>query len=189
MYKEKYKKYKLKYLNLKGQIGGVISEEDITKYQNEEHVIVPEIPDIDDLGIFVYLKINENLKKLTFTNIRQIIEKIENETNFKTAIYNLLEQTNVTHIILSGSNDSKIENEHLKTLATVLSYYKNVTHIDLTNNQFNIIDLYKFIRYLRVYDFNHTLNVTMSNPIDFNENKIDALKKNALEKNIVFTFI
>ena len=73
MYKEKY---------LKGQIGGVISEEDITKYQNEEHVIVPEIPDIDDLGIFVYLKINENLKKLTFTNIRQIIEKIENETNF-----------------------------------------------------------------------------------------------------------
>ena len=43
---------------------------------------MPEIPDIDDLGIFVYLKINENLKKLTFTNIRQIIEKIENETNF-----------------------------------------------------------------------------------------------------------
>ena len=150
---------------------------------------MPEIPDIDDLGIFVYLKINENLKKLTFTNISQIIEKIENETNFKTAIYNHLEQTNVTHIILSGSNDSKITDKHLKTLATVLSYYENIQHIDLTNNEFNISDLYKFIRYLRVYDFNHTLNVTMSNPIDFNETQIDTLKKLALEKKIVFTFI
>ena len=43
MYKEKYLKYKNKYLDLKGQIGGVITDEDKKRYTNDEEVIFPDI--------------------------------------------------------------------------------------------------------------------------------------------------
>jgi len=192
MYKEKYLKYKLKYLDLKGQIGGAITitKEDELMYKTSDNIVVPEISDIDDLGIFSWLQINDNLKTLTFTNIRQIIETIKSDQHFKDTIYNLLEHITVKSLILSGSyTDLPINIEDIKILARVLSYYENVETIDFTNNMINIAELYKFIRFLRIYDFNNTLHITFSNSNKFTKEDIDALKKEALEKNIEFIFI
>jgi len=189
IYKEKYLKYKLKYLDLKGQIGGVITEDEKNNYLHNTNVIVPILTEFGDLSIFYHLQQNKNLKRLTFTNIRQIIELIERNLYFKDTIYSNLEQKTITHLILSGNSNSQIDNTHLKTLAEILAYYKNVTHINLTNNNFDIAELYKFIRYLRTHDFNNTLHITFSNSDKFTKEDIDALKNEALEKDIEFIFI
>ena len=190
MYKEKYLKYKLKYLDLKGQIGGVITEDEKNNYLHNTNVIVPILTEFDDLSIFYYLQQNKNLKSLKFTNIRQIIESIKSDPYFKNTIYNLLEHTTVESLILSGSyTDLPINIEDIKILARVLSYYENVETIDFTNNMINIAELYKFIRFLRIYDFNYTLHITFSNSDKFTKEGIDALTEEAREKNIEFIFI
>jgi hypothetical protein len=190
MYKEKYLKYKLKYLDLKGQIGGVITEDEKNKYLHDTNVIVPILIDFDDLSIFFYLQQNKNLRSLQFTNIRQIIENIKSDSHFKDTIYDLLEHTTVKSLILSGSyTDLPINIKDIKILARVLSYYENVETIDFTNNMINIAELYAFIRFLRIYDFNNKLHITFSNSDNFTKEGIDALKEEALEKKIEFIFI
>lgn len=194
MYKEKYLKYKLKYLDLKGQIGGdFFSKKKYTidkekeKYTIDEEVIFPEMDEKwANMGIFALLKINENLKKLTFSNIREIIDIFMNNEVY----FQHLGNNTITHLILSGSADDKnkqLTDEHIDTLARVLSYYKNLRYIDLTNHNIDLKVFRSFLIRLNTYDFNQNKNKI--NVLITNKSYLFQLNKQSAIFKLYITFI
>jgi hypothetical protein len=186
LYYDKYLKYKNKYLNLKDQMGGVITDIEKFEYQQLEEVIFPNIQEGNEDEIYQiisYLKSNPNLKKLTFINIGQILDNPVFEEVFLKDLRSYGIYKNITHLNFRGNKQQNIqlENRHLTKLATLLTFYKQLEHIDLTNNNITNIGFYQFISGLKDLNFNRTedLNFTKNIEVHFEGNPIVLIPRNS----------
>jgi hypothetical protein len=179
LYYDKYLKYKNKYLNLKDQMGGVITDIEKFEYQQLEEVIFPNIQEGNEDEIYQiisYLKSNPNLKKLTFINIGQILDNPVFEEVFLKDLRSYGIYKKITHLNFRGNKQQNIqlENRHLTKLATLLTFYEHLEYIDLTNNNITNIGFYQFISGLKDLNFNRTedLNFTKNIEVHFEGNPI-----------------
>ena len=143
LYKDKYLKYKNKYLVLKGQIGGVITDEDKQRYLNEESVTFPDIVSEhgdEILTILEYLKINKNLKSLTFENLPQILNSDSFNDVFLPELQNIFSNKHIEQLNISGDKEKKIylNDDHLPKLVEILRLCKHLKKIYFNRNKITI---------------------------------------------------
>jgi hypothetical protein len=186
LYYDKYLKYKNKYLNLKNQIGGDITDIEKEYYEQSDDVTFPNIQkgqENDIFHIISYLKRNKNLKKLTFINIAQILDNPAFENLFLKDLRSYGIYQNITHLNFRGNKQQKIqlEDRHVEKLATLLTFYKQLEHIDLTNNNITNTGFYQFISGLKDLNFNRTedLNFTKNIEVHFEGNPIVLIPRNS----------
>ena len=179
LYYDKYLKYKNKYLNLKDQIGGVITDIEKFEYEQLEEVTFPNIQagnEDEILTILEYLKINKNLKRLRFTNISQILDNQLFEPVLLPDLRSIGINKQITHLNFSGNKHQNIqlENRHMENLAKMLTFYEHLKHIDLTNNNITIEGFNQLIGTLTDVEFNKisTLKFKKDIRVDFIGNPI-----------------
>ena len=138
LYYDKYLKYKNKYLNLKDQIGGVITDIEKFEYEQLEEVTFPNIQagnEDEILVILECLRINPHLKRLTFRNISQILDNPLFEAFLRKPLINIFLMKNIEYLNISGNN---LFDRHIIILSEILKNGKDFKVIDLTNNNITI---------------------------------------------------
>jgi len=186
LYYDKYLKYKNKYLNLKNQIGGVITDSEKEYYEQSNDITFPNIQKGEENDIFhiiEYLKRNKNLKKLTFINIAQILDNPAFENLFLKDLRSYGIYQNITHLNFRGNKQQQIqlEDRHVEKLARLLTFYRDLEHIDLTNNNITKIGFEQLIIGLKDLNFNRTedSNFIKNIEVHFEGNPIVLIPRNS----------
>ena len=143
LYKDKYLKYKNKYLDLKVQIGGAITDEDNHKYLNEEYVTFPDIQagNEDEIAhILNKLIDNQKLKSLTFKNLPQILNSDSFNDVFLPALQNIFSNKQIEQLNISGDKDKNIylNDDHLPKLVEILRLCQHLKKIFFNRNKITI---------------------------------------------------
>jgi hypothetical protein len=192
LYYDKYLKYKNKYLNLKDQMGGVITDIEKEYYEQSNDVTFPNIQEGEENDIYhiiEYLKRNTNLKKLTFINIAQILDNPAFENLFLINLRSYGIYQNITHLNFRGNKQQNIqlEDRHVEKLARLLTFYRDLEHIDLTNNNITKIGFEQLIIGLKDLNFNRTedSNFIKNIEVHFEGNPIVSTPRNSSVADIV----
>ena len=143
LYKDKYLKYKNKYLDLKVQIGGAITDEDNHKYLNDESVTFPDIQagNEDEIAhILNKLIDNQKLKSLTFENLPQILNSDSFNDVFLPALQNIFSNKQIEQLNISGNKEKNIYlyDGHISQLVNILMSCRYLKKIFLNRNKITI---------------------------------------------------
>jgi hypothetical protein len=170
LYYDKYLKYKNKYLNLKNQIGGDITDSEKEYYEQSNDVTFPNIQignENEILAILECLRINKHLKRLTFQNISQILDNPLFEEVLLPSLSMIAINKEITHLNFIGNRQQNIqlEDKHILKLIKILKLCEFLEHINFTNNNITILGFNQLIYGLEEVNFNRNKDSTFKTNI------------------------